>query len=264
MASILDEIVARKRVDIARCREREPVEALREAALQAPPPPPFASALRSARVGLIAEAKRRSPSAGAIREPFDPAAIVSAYERAGAQACSVLMDEPYFGGGESDFRAARAACRLPLLYKEFVVDPWQVWHARRIGASAVLLIAGVLDTAELASFGGLCREAGLEALVEVHDAAQMAMAVEAGAACVGVNNRDLRTFTVSLETTLTLAERAPPGCTLVGESGISSSEDVVRLRDGGVHAVLVGEHLLRQPDLALAVRNLMEPAWASS
>ena len=263
MASILDEIVVRKRVDIARRREHAPIEALRAEAMEAPKPPPFAAALRAAPMGLIAEAKRRSPSAGAIREPFDPAAIVSAYERAGAQACSVLMDEPYFGGGESDFRAARAACRLPLLYKEFVVDPWQVWHARRMGASAVLLIAGVLDTAELTAFGGLCREAGLEALVEVHDAAQMAMAVDAGANCVGVNNRDLRTFTVSIETTLGLVEKAPPGSTLVGESGIASPEDVVRLRDAGVHAVLVGEHLLRQPDLEQAVRNLMEPAWAS-
>lgn len=263
MSSILDEIVARKRQDVARCKEKTPVAILQRRALETPAPPAFRKALRAAAIGLIAEAKRRSPSAGALREPFDPAAIVAAYERAGAQACSVLMDEPYFGGGEAHFRAARAACSLPLLYKEFVVDPWQVWHARACGASAVLLIAGVLDTAGLSAFIGLTREAGMEALVEVHDADQMRMAADAGAALVGVNNRDLRTFTVSLGTTLDLLARAPQGCTLVSESGISRAEDVVRLRDAGVHAVLVGEHLLRQPDLAAAVRDLMGAAWAS-
>jgi indole-3-glycerol phosphate synthase len=262
--SMLEQIVARKRTDLpGRMRER-PLDALRAEAERMQGPPAFAAALRAAPMGLIAEVKRRSPSAGVIREPFDPAGIAAAYERAGAQAVSVLVDEPYFGGGEADFRAVRAGIAMPMLYKEFVVDRWQVWHARVVGASAVLLIAGVLDGDALRALRTEAASAGLEALVEVHDERQLAMAVEAGATCIGVNNRDLATFTVSLATSERLAGHAPAGATLVSESGIRSGADVVRLREAGYHAVLVGETLLRRPDVGAGVRALMEPVWACS
>ena len=255
--SILDEIVANKRVEMDASKKAVSLDALRAAAMSRPVPPDFVGALRSAPVGLIAEVKRRSPSAGVIREPFDPAAIARAYEAAGAQAISVLIDQKFFGGGEKDFLSVRAAVRLPLLYKEFVVDAWQIWHAASLGASAVLLIAAVLDRAELERFLALCREARVEALVEVHDEADLEKLGGLPVRCVGINNRDLRTFKVSLDTTERLARRAPAGCTLVSESGIHSSADVAHLKTAGAHAVLVGERLLRQQDVGRAVRELM-------
>lgn len=255
--TILEQIVADKREEIERRREEAPIEELRARAAGLAAPPPFASALRAAPIGLIAEIKRRSPSAGMIRDPFDPREISGAYDEAGAQAVSVLMDAKYFGGGEEDFTAVRDTIALPMLYKEFVVDPWQIWHAASLGASAALLIAGVLNEDALRAFQAVLAEARMEALVEVHDEAQMAMAVAAGATCIGINNRDLRTFTVSLDTTVRVAGGAPRGCTLISESGIRSADDVARLRGEGIHGVLVGEHLLRQPDLRSAVRNLM-------
>ena len=258
--SMLDEIVAHKREEIAQRKSEQPVEALREAAAARAAPPDFVAALRAAPVGLIAEVKRRSPSAGVIRHPFDPPGIARSYAAAGAQAVSVLMDGPYFGGGEDDFAAVRAAVELPLLYTEFVVDPWQVWHAAALGASAALLIAGVLDEAALRTFREELEAAGLAALVEVHDEPQMALAVASGATCIGINNRDLRTFSVSLETSLRVAAGAPDGCTLISESGIRGPDDVARLREAGLHGVLVGEHLLRASDLEAAVRDLMGTA----
>lgn len=263
--SILDRIVARKREDLSAWTRERPLERMRADAERARRRPSFAAALRAAPVlGLIAEVKRRSPSAGAIREPFDPAGIAAAYERAGARAVSVLVDEPFFGGGEADFRAVREAIGLPMLYKEFVIDPWQVWHARELGASGVLLIAGVLDADGLRVMVAEVETAGLDALVEVHDEDQLFMAVAAGATCIGVNNRDLSTFAVSLETSERLAGLAPEGATLVSESGIRGGEDVVRLRAAGYHAVLVGETLLRRADVEAGVRALMEPVWACS
>ncbi len=208
-------------------------------------------------MGLIAEVKRRSPSAGTIRDPFDPVAIARAYEAAGAQALSVLMDAKYFGGGEADFRSVREAVALPMLYKEFVVDPWQIAHAAALGASAVLLIAGAVETAQLRDLSAATRAAGLEPLVEVHDGTDLDLALAAGADLVGINNRDLRTFATTIETTLRLAARVPAGVTRVSESGIRGADDVARLRAAGVHAILVGEHLLRQADLGAAVRELM-------
>ena len=191
-------------------------------------------------------------------------AAARAYEAAGAQAISVLMDEPYFGGGADDFVAVRQSVSLPLLYKEFVVDPWQIWHARGLGASAVLLIAGVLDKSELVEFQEIANQAGVESLVEVHDADHMRIATESGATCIGVNNRDLKTFDVSLETSLHLLDLAPSGCTLISESGIRTAQDVEQVRSAGFHAVLVGENLLRQQDLREGVLQLMGVVWGSS
>ena len=255
--NILEEIVAAKRVEIRSRRQEIPLDLLREEAGGCAPAPAFADALRAAPIGLISEVKRRSPSAGVIRDPFDPAAIASAYEAAGAQAVSCLMDEPYFGGGEADFKAVRAAIELPMLYKEFVVDPWQIWHARTMGASAVLLIAAVLDDADWDALASLAEEAGLEVLLEVHDASEFARAVSHGSTLVGINNRNLKTFETRLEHTLELMPQVPEGVTLISESGIRTHEDVKRLKDAGAHGLLVGEHLLRKDDLEQAVRELM-------
>jgi indole-3-glycerol phosphate synthase len=241
--NILEEIVANKRVEVEAFRKARPMSILQAAAGLRDRAPDFIEPLRSAPIGLIAEVKRRSPSAGAIREPFDAQAVAVAYDKAGAQAISVLMDQKYFGGGEVDFRAVHAMVDVPLLYKEFVVDEWQIWHAASLGASAVLLIAAVLDDALLKDLAALCRKARIEPLVEVHDENEMNRVAAMPVRCIGVNNRDLKTFKISLETTLRLKPLAPKECTLISESGI--------------HAVLVGEHLLRQSDLGKAVNDLM-------
>jgi len=255
--NILQQIVADKRREVAEAKKVRPLDKLRAGSLARPAPPAFARSLASVPMGLIAEVKHRSPSAGVIRDPFDPSGIAAAYQAAGAQAVSVLMDGKYFGGGEGDFRQVRSTVTLPLLYKEFVVDEWQVWHAASVGASAVLLIAAVLDDAALKRFAACCAEARVEPLLEVHDAAEMERAVESGVRCIGINNRDLKTFKVSLETSLSLVGRAGPDALVVSESGIRSADDVRRLKAAGVQAILVGEHLLRQPDLVDAVRSLM-------
>ncbi len=257
---ILHEIVAHKREELASRKAAVPFDALREQAARRTAPPNFIAALRAVPIGLIAEAKRKSPSAGIIRDPFEPVAIAHAYAQAGAQAMSVLMDEKYFGGGEAHFKDVRAAVELPLLYKEFVVDPWQVWHAAALGASAVLLIVAALDRDALGALQTVCRDAGLTALVEVHQAIEMTAAVDAGAGVIGVNNRDLKTFQVSLETSLRLREAAPADCTLISESGIRTPDDVLRLKQAGFHGILVGQQLLEQPDLDRAVAVLMGKA----
>lgn len=259
----LSKILADKARELADRKRQVPLRAVRAAAEQVARPPSFVRALRSRPMGLIAEVKRRSPSAGVIRTPFHPATIARAYEAGGAQALSVLMDEKYFGGGAGDFVEVRAAVKLPLLYKEFVLDPWQVWHARSLGASAVLLIVAALDRRSLGRLLKLIADLHMEPLVEVHDAKEFDVAVDAGARCIGVNNRDLRTFKTSLETSYTLAARAPRGALLISESGVRSAEDVLRLKQAGAEAVLVGEHLLRQRSLRRAVQNLMGRAWAS-
>jgi indole-3-glycerol phosphate synthase len=221
------------------------------------PVPDFIAALKSAPVGLIAEVKRKSPSAGPIREPFNPAEIARAYEAAGAQAISCLMDAAFFGGGEEQWNAVRAAVSLPMLYKEFVIDPRQIFHAEALGASAVLLIVAALDDAGLKKLIRLTEASGLTPLVEVHTEEEMKRAVAAGAGCIGINNRNLKTFETKIETTLKLRKLAPQDCTLISESGIRTAEDVQILRDAGIAAVLVGESLLRQADIGAAVRALM-------
>jgi len=254
--TILERILADKRVEIAERKRETPLSALETRADEMPAPPDFVAALRAAPIGLIAEVKRRSPSAGVIRDPFDPAAIARAYADAGAQAVSCLMDEPYFGGGEPDFRSVREAIDLPMLYKEFVVDEWQIAHAATLGASALLLIVAALSDAELARFVAGARTRRMTPLVEVHDREELRRALDAGATCIGINNRDLKTFVTSLDTTFELLSDAPADCTLVSESGIKTAEDVLRLKNAGVHALLVGESLLRRPDLREALRNL--------
>lgn len=264
MRNWLAEILATKRAELAPRIAATPVDGLRRLADAAPPRPDFVAALRSAPIGLIAEVKHKSPSAGVIREPFEPAAIARAYAGAGAQALSVLMDEPYFGGGEAHFREVRAAVEAPMLYKEFVVDPWQVWHAASLGASAVLLIVAALTPAELAALHREIVAAGLTPLVEVHDRGELQVALDLGARCIGINNRNLKTFVTTLDTSFALMEDLPGEVLCVSESGIRTADDVLALRDAGAGAVLVGEHLLRTPDPGRAVAELMGRAWASS
>ncbi len=262
--NILRQIVADKRRELHLRMEAAPTAEMEARAAAAPAPADFKSALRSAPIGLIAEVKRRSPSAGLIRSPFNPARIASAYRAGGAQALSVLLDGPYFGGGEGDFAAVRKAVSLPMLYKEFVLEEWQVFHARALGASAVLLIGAILPPKRLTALRRLVEKCGMTPLVEVHNRLELRKALDAEARVIGVNNRDLRTFTTRLETTFALAAELPRGALLVSESGIATAEDVVQLKQAGAHAVLVGEQLLRKRNLSRAVRNLMGRAWAAS
>lgn len=255
--SILDDILRDKRVEIEQRKALQPTAKMRVMAWASPFVPDFVAALRTTPLALIAEVKRRSPSAGDLRRPFDPAAIARAYEGAGAQAISCLMDAKYFGGGDEQFQAVRAAIKLPVLYKEFVVDEWQIWHARVLGASAVLLLAAALDDTDLQRMLEFCRQAGLAALLEVHDASEMHRAAACGAQLIGINNRDLKTFKTTLETTFHLKQLAPPDALLVSESGIQTADDIHRLRAANIGAVLVGESLLRQTDLQAAVHRLM-------
>lgn len=211
-------------------------------------------------IGVIAEFKRRSPSAGSLHERPELARIVAAYERGGAVAASILTEGPNFEGALEDLRAARAACSLPLLRKDFIVDPYQLHEARAAGADAVLLIVAALGDAELAELHAAARALGLDVLVEVHDEAELGRALAAGASIVGVNNRDLRDFSVDVARTERLMDAMPAGVTVVSESGIGSARQLRALHARGVAAVLVGEKLMRATDPAAALRSLTASA----
>jgi indole-3-glycerol phosphate synthase len=253
--NILDRIVAVKHAEVRALRGR--ASELRGLAASAPEPRGFAAALRRpAEVRLLAEVKRRSPSAGEIRPGVDPVEVARAYEQGGAAALSVLTDRDFFGG-ELDFLVrVRAAVDLPVLRKDFVVDALQLHEARAAGADAVLLIVRILPGPLLAELHAAARELGMDALVEVHDAEEMGRARAAGATLVGVNNRDLATFTTDLGLSERLAAGVPASLTLVAESGIRTAADVDRLGAAGFDAILVGESLMRQPDLAAAAAAL--------
>ncbi len=216
----------------------------------------FHEALRGQGVGVIAEFKRRSPSAGTLRRGADVAQMVGAYERGGALALSVLTEGPNFDGSLEDLRTARGASSLPLLRKDFVVDPYQLHEARAAGADAVLLIVAALSAAQLAELHEQGRALGLDVLVEVHDEQELSVALGAGARLIGVNNRDLRDFTVDVQRTHTLLEQMPAGSTVVSESGIGTPAQLAQLHDAGVAAVLVGESLMRSSDPERALREL--------
>jgi indole-3-glycerol phosphate synthase len=255
---ILDDILARTRADLAARKARRPLAELEAALGAAPPARSLAAALRRpGEVACIAEIKRRSPSAGWIREGADAADVARRYAGAGAAALSVLTDEPFFGGTLDDLAAARAAVSVPLLRKDFVVDAYQVAEARAAGADAVLLIVGALADGEMRALLAAARRYGVEALVEAHDAAEVRRAVDAGAAVIGVNNRDLRTFTVDRELAPRLRAEIPSDRLVVAESGIRDAADVARLAAAGVDAMLVGEALMRAPDPGAALRALL-------
>jgi indole-3-glycerol phosphate synthase len=254
--TILDRIVEVKRREVAEIASRE-LE-IRTRAKVAPPPRGFAAALRrTGEVRLLAEVKRRSPSAGDIRPGADPAEVARAYLAGGAAALSVLTDREFFGGDLDALVRVRSSVPLPVLRKDFVISPLQVWEARAAGADAILLIVRILSDAELRDLQALARDLGMDVLVEVHTAEEMERALAAGSTLVGVNNRDLSTFVTDLDLSVRLAPGVPPSVTLVAESGIRAAADVDRLGAAGFDAILVGESLMRQEDLAAAAAALV-------
>ena len=261
MSDLLRRICETKREHVALCGKRRPRAALEAAAAAAPAPLGFAAALsrRVARTGLalVAEIKRASPSAGEIRPRFRPAALAEAYLAGGAACLSVLTDEPYFKGRDSHLREAKAASGLPCLRKDFVIDPYQVVEARALGADCILAILAAIDDGCARELVAAARDWGLDALVEVHDEAELERALALDARLVGINNRDLKTLEVSLDTTLRLAPRVPADRDLVCESGIGGHGDVRRMARRGARRFLVGEHLLRRDDVAAATRALL-------
>ncbi|MHA7838751.1 MAG: indole-3-glycerol phosphate synthase TrpC [bacterium] len=261
--TILDDILACKREEVARAKAARSAERIeREARSASRPPRSLIEALRETPApAVIAEVKRRSPSKGLIRPDFDPVAIARAYAGAGAAAISVLTDESFFGGSLRFLSDIRQAVDLPLLRKDFVIDAYQIDEARIAGADAVLLIVAALEPTELKRLHDHAEALGLEALVEVHDEAEWEVADGMGARLIGVNNRDLRTFAVDLATTERIATRAAgSGVLLVAESGISTYEDVERLERAGAGGYLVGESLMRQPDPGKALEGLRRPS----
>ncbi|MBA4052086.1 MAG: indole-3-glycerol phosphate synthase TrpC [Erythrobacter sp.] len=257
----LEEICATKRVEVAARKAATTIAALEAAAAAQTPPRGFEAALRAraaAGYALIAEVKKASPSKGLIRADFRPAEHAAAYEAGGAACLSVLTDAPYFQGHEDYLVAARSACALPVLRKDFMVDPWQCLEARAIGADAILIIVAALEDAAMAEIEAAASELGMDVLVEVHDEDELERAaVTLKSRLIGVNNRDLKTFTTSLSVTERLAPLAPQGTLLVGESGINTHEDCQRLAGAGVRTFLVGESLMRADDIASATRALL-------
>ena len=264
MADKLTEICDRKRLHVAERKRAVGLGDLETKAAAQSAPRGFRAAL-DARVaaggyGLIAEIKKASPSKGLIRADFDPPAHARAYQAGGAACLSVLTDEPYFQGTDAYLEAARAAVTLPCLRKDFMVDPWQVAEARALGADAILIIVAALDDMQMAEIESAAIDHGMDALVEVHDAAELDRALALQSRLIGVNNRNLKDFTIDLARTEELAARAPAGCTFVAESGLGSKADLDRLAMHGVNCFLVGESLMRQPDVAAATRLLLTGA----
>jgi indole-3-glycerol phosphate synthase len=252
--TVLDRILAETREELERRKRERPLDRHALASARRPAGERrFRDALGGPTIGVIAEFKRRSPSAGALRERADLAEIVGAYARGGAVALSVLTEGPNFEGALEDLLAARRVCELPLLRKDFIVDSYQLHEALIAGADAVLLIVAALETRELAALHDAARALGLDVLVEVHDRGELHRALEIGADIVGVNNRDLRDFSVDLARTESLLDEIPRGVRVVSESGIGDAEQLLRLHERGVDAVLVGESLMRSPDPAAAL-----------
>jgi indole-3-glycerol phosphate synthase len=221
-----------------------------------PPVRDFVAALRARRPAVIAEIKRASPSKGLLRKDFDPAAIARSYEKGGAACMSVLTDREFFQGASEHLSAARAACALPALRKDFLIEPYQVFESRALGADCVLLIAACLEDTQMRELEAAAQSLGMAVLVEVHDADELERALRLETPLVGINNRNLRTFETRLETTLDLLPRVPPGRLVITESGILSRADVARMREHGVHAFLVGEAFMRAPDPGAALAEL--------
>ena len=260
MSDILARILAAKAKEVAAARQTRPLALLVEEGRRQPPPRDFAGALRAkiaaGEPAVIAEMKKASPSRGVLRPIYEPAAIARRYEIGGAACISVLTDREFFLGAPEHLRAVRAACRLPLLRKDFIVDTYQIAEARALGADAILLIVAALDDAGLAALEATAASFGMAVLVEVHNAEELARALKLAAPLIGINNRDLKSFEVRLETTLDLLPRVPPERLVVAESGILAPADVARLRSAGVQAFLVGEALMRAADPGAALATL--------
>ena len=263
MSDVLAEICAAKRAEVGRRRREAPAAGLAAQIARMPPPRPFAAGLAESvaagRYGLIAEIKKASPSRGLIRADFDPAALARAYEAGGATCLSVLTDAPYFQGSDDDLRQAREAVRLPVLRKDFILDPYQILESRAIGADCVLLIIAALSDTAARELAAAAAELGLDVLVEVHDRAELDRALALDARLIGINNRNLRTLAVDLGTAEALAPAVPRDRIAVAESGIYRPEEMDRLAAAGARCFLVGEYLMRQPDVAQAARDLLAP-----
>src|SRR5207248_2251704 len=261
MSDVLAEICAEKRAHVARRNAARPEAALRTDLAAAPPLRSFAAALEArvteGRYGLIAEIKKASPSKGLIRADFYPPSLAKAYEAGGATCLSVLTDTPYFQGSDDHLQAARAACNLPVLRKDFILDPYQVIESRALGADCILLIMAALEEGVARELVHAAGELGLDVLVEVHDRAELDRALRLEARLIGINNRNLKTLKVDLHTTESLAPLVPPGHVIVGESGINDPADLDRLAASGARCFLVGESLMRAGDVAAATRRLL-------
>ena len=259
---ILKKILARKAEEVAHRRRRLSTNELSRRVEDLAPPRPFLNPLQQTiaqgRAAVIAEIKRASPSKGLLRDPFEPAEIARSYAAAGAAGLSVLTDHDFFQGHEDYLKEARAACGLPVLRKDFIIDPYQIYEARLIGADCILLIVAALEDAALGEQARLAEELKMDVLVEVHDARELERALAIGATLVGINNRDLRSFETRLETTLRLLPMIPDHCTVVTESGIHTREDVALMRAHGVHAFLVGEAFMRAADPGAKLAELFE------
>lgn len=262
MSDTLAEICTKKHAHVAQARENTSEAALLERCKHVTLPRGFHAALKQrvaeGSVGLIAEVKKASPSKGLIREDFDPAAIAKSYQQGGATCLSVLTDEPYFQGADSYLVAARAAVTLPVLRKDFMLDPYQIIESRSLGADAVLLIMAALTDAQAKELEALARELGMDALVEVHDEAELERALaHLSSRLIGINNRNLKTLAVDLATSETLRPRIPADYTVVCESGIAMPADISRMRAAEMHCFLVGESLMREADITAATRSLL-------
>jgi indole-3-glycerol phosphate synthase len=260
VSDILRRILATKRAELEEARAAVPLAQMEDRARAAAAPRNFVGALRAkidhGKPAVIAEVKRASPSKGLLREPFEPAAIARSYAAAGAACLSVLTDREYFRGAPEHLAEARAACALPVLRKDFVVEPYQVYEARAMGADGILLIAAALSAGDMRGLERLAQDLGMAVLVEVHDAAELEAALTLSTPLLGINNRDLRTFETRLETTLGLLPRVPAGRLVITESGILLPRDVSRMREAGVSAFLVGEAFMRAPDPGKALISL--------
>lgn len=259
---ILKRIIARKHEEIAERRARTPLHALDSQASEAGQCRGFVRALNakveSGQAAVIAEVKKASPSKGVLRDPFHPADIAASYETGGAACLSVLTDADFFQGSEAALKEARGACSLPVIRKDFIVDPYQVVEARAIGADCILLIAAALEDQAFSDLYHQAVDLGMDVLVEVHDADELRRSLALSPMLLGINNRNLRTFEVSLETTESLLQDIPVGTHVVTESGVMNREDVQRMRGAGVHSFLVGEAFMRAPDPGSALRQMFE------
>ena len=259
LPSILTEILDAKAREIEAGKDWVSQEKLAEGCAKLPPTRGFINSLSSRTAtgpAVIAEIKKASPSAGVIREDFEPALIAASYESGGATCLSVLTDEPYFQGHRNHLEQARKSCSLPLLRKDFIVDPWQVYESRALGADCMLLIVAALQESQLRDFFDLAGDLDMDVLVEVHNEEEMEAALELNSALIGVNNRDLHTFETDLAISERLLEMLPPGRLLVTESGIRQKEDVRRMQDAGINAFLVGEAFMREDDPGKALKQL--------
>jgi indole-3-glycerol phosphate synthase len=260
--TVLDRILDARRAAVEHRKRVLPETALKYGVKAAAPLRDFSAALSREGLNILAELKPASPSRGVIRDPFDPVALARALEAAGAAALSVLTEPEFFGGSLKNMRDARKEIALPVLRKDFIFDPWQVWEARANDADSFLLIVAALAGSQLRELISLGREIGMEALVEVHTAAELDLALGADARILGVNNRDLKTLSVRVETSFELIDLIPDDRIAVSESGLRTHDDLVRLRDAGFDAFLIGEHLMLAPDPAAALSNLLGAARA--